>query len=228
VRGTFDGTRPSHCTPTVHIMALDSGTGEAMTRWASYGLILALACASPAFAGKSSSPPMSAPRPAANNEILRAQAAPDRGHADTAVAILKDMIERPTFDTLSAVTRFRARALYGLILSTSYLDDTAALVQLKAATEMPCATGFSWVTRFHAAVGSGDHADAMRTVTVLADRWPDLLFGLDYWIVRLEADTPDVPALKSQRSEMVAALARIGWKPDPDMIEPKAPDFTQR
>jgi hypothetical protein len=195
-----------------------------MAKWAAYGLILALGFPGAAVAENVPAAASSCEYPM-NGEILKAQEAWRQGQPDKAATIMRAMIERPTFASLLFATQVHARMLYGVILSAFYHDHAAALVQLKTATELPCATGRSWQIRLQVAIDGGDRADAMRTVTVLADHWEDWLDGLDYWIVRLEADTPDTPALMQTRNDMMAALARVGWKPDPDLVAIKPPDL---
>jgi tetratricopeptide (TPR) repeat protein len=116
--------------------------------------------------------------------------------------------------------RHQAQVLYGEILEDvgSYAE---ALAQLKAVTTLDDTSGDAWVSRFLAEAGLNNDADALSSLTTIANRWPSSLSGItDQYLFSFISRTNHKPEFKRAHTELLEAMHAAHWVPTSPLNSP--------
>jgi len=123
---------------------------------------------------------------------------------------LERFMATPTYQQLPAGPRATYRTVY---LETLIRSDRSkdAFPELKALTETDT-TGGMWTLRLEAAVKLGDYGDALKTLTVLSERWPATVPRLtDAYVLYILSKSRTIPALRDRRTDALLALYESKW-----------------
>ena len=126
---------------------------------------------------------------------------------------LKTILASSAFVALSGEEQHVAYLLYGAILFDAH-EWAEARTAIKAASEMPEATGFDWDLRLRADFILHDHPDAVAAAIRLARNWPEKFADYsDNAIFQLSREAGDAPG---SRVDFIEALYQNKWKPKSD------------
>lgn len=165
-----------------------------------------------------------APAPAASEDafqmaLAEAGAALRNGDMEQARKVLQRAWRSPGFATAPADLRHDLLlALTGLAVEAKAWAD--AKEAIAAATAMPEATGDDWMARWEVAARAGDKAEAVASLTTLAERFPNSLSDLDddtvdYWINEASRQ----PQGEAVHFRLVDAVAKGGWTPADPFVD---------
>jgi hypothetical protein len=128
---------------------------------------------------------------------------------DQQLADLQKIIEAPTFNGLPSGTQFQ-NLTDAAKLAFARDQPRTAYEYLVRASDMPQATSGHWLVRMQAASQLGAESDAVKSLVVMAQRWPEQVANLDFRLVNevlRESDSlPD-----SERLALFRALYAMHW-----------------
>jgi hypothetical protein len=101
---------------------------------------------------------------------------------DQQLADLQKAIEAPTFQTLPSDTQFQDLNLAAK-LAFARDQPRTAYEYLVRASDMPQATSGQWLVRMQAASQLGAESDAVRSLSVIAQRWPEQVAKLEVRLI---------------------------------------------
>ncbi|MDB5972719.1 MAG: hypothetical protein JWQ90_5169 [Hydrocarboniphaga sp.] len=123
---------------------------------------------------------------------------------------LDAVIASPAFDGLPSRSRYRALLLGGLSALNNG-DKAHAHELLVRATDMPQSGGSDWHERLNVAFMLDDEADSLRSLTVIAQRWPQSLDQINYQAVMQIAQSDYADSHDELHFELLKALFDAGW-----------------
>jgi tetratricopeptide (TPR) repeat protein len=135
----------------------------------------------------------------------------DIGHARD---VLQKASKRKSFDTADPRLR-RALMLMLAGLAAQSEDWAAAKTAILPATELKEAEGIDWAVRMEASAKLDDREDAVKSMTVLAERFPETLADYtDSFIFNWRGRARALPDGEAKAFALDDALAKGGWKSD--------------
>jgi hypothetical protein len=137
----------------------------------------------------------------------------DSNDGAEALRLLKDGIAAPVFDQLTQEQKYVA---YHLLTAAALDadDHETAVKAARYATQSEFAEWSDWYFRVWASYLAEDKKDAISSLTVLAEKWPDRIneFKLRT-IYRIANDTSDIDGGESDEAKLVRALLKAHWLP---------------
>jgi hypothetical protein len=199
--------------------------GVEMLRRITLALAFVLLVAAPAIAntepaGGSATPATVSP---IDTEIrLLKEAAEKFDNNDTVGArrMIDAVVASPTFSQLNASQQHIALYVLGSLQVSA--KDKAALETLKRATAMiDYSNGRDWHLRLAAASQAQDDADALLSLTTIAQRWPASLDQVSgTYVERLSYRTAKQAPLTEARFQLLLALKAAFWRPSDPVDSP--------
>jgi hypothetical protein len=128
---------------------------------------------------------------------------------DQQLADLQKVIAAPTFQSLPSDTQFEDLNVAAK-LAFARDQPRTAYEYVVHASDMPQATPAQWLLRMQAASRLGSESDAVKSLTVLAQRWPGQVANLDFRPVNeilRESDAVPHP----ERLALFRALYAMHW-----------------
>jgi beta-barrel assembly-enhancing protease len=128
---------------------------------------------------------------------------------DQQLADLQKVIAAPTFQSLPSDTQFEDLNVAAK-LAFARDQPRTAYEYVVHASDMPQATPAQWLLRMQAASRLGSESDAVKSLTVLAQRWPEQVANLDFRPVNeilRESDAVPHP----ERLALFRALYAMHW-----------------
>jgi tetratricopeptide (TPR) repeat protein len=131
-------------------------------------------------------------------------------------ALLKGLLARPDFARLEPTEQHTLVSLAALA-ALQNRDAPRALALSRRACASPAGDARDWFTRLRAANSVPEPTDAILALTILAERWPQVLARLpDYEpIVQVMGNDLQAGASDAQRYELLAALHKIKFLDEP-------------
>jgi tetratricopeptide (TPR) repeat protein len=138
----------------------------------------------------------------------------ETGDAHGYLAALERFMSTPTYRGMPTEQRTALRGVYlGSLAGTG--RATEAYKELKSLTDSGAdATGALWLYRTQAALVLKDHLDAMKSFTVLLQKWPLLASSVnDEFVFEAFRQEGDATAARSERIRGLLALYDSKWTP---------------